>query len=106
MIIMLFIIDFKTSHSFYAGFHCCWWDCRPNILKLLLVASKTITLLDVLGVKCFLCKDVFLFISKFSKELKCVSSAGVPSAPEPPKMDKAGVNSIHLSWSKPESKGG
>lgn len=43
--------------------------------------------------------------SKFSKELKCVSSAGVPSAPEPPKMDKAGVNSIHLSWSKPESKG-
>ena len=51
-------------------------------------------------------KDVFLFLSKFSKELKCVSSAGVPTAPEPPKMDKAGVNSIHLSWSKPESKGG
>jgi len=75
-------------------------------LKLLLVVSTTITLLDVLGVKCFICKDVFLFLSKFSKELKCVSSAGVPSAPEPPKMDKAGVNSIHLSWSKPESKGG
>ena len=76
-------------------------------MKLLLVVSKTITLLDVLGVKCFICNlDVFLFLSKFSKELKCVSSAGVPSAPEPPKMDKAGVNSIHLSWSKPESKGG
>lgn len=43
--------------------------------------------------------------SKFSKELKCVSSAGVPSTPEPPKLDKAGINSIYLSWSKPESKG-
>ena len=35
-----------------------------------------------------------------------MSCAGVPSTPTPPKLDKAGVNSIHLSWSKPESKGG
>ena len=43
--------------------------------------------------------------SKFSKELKCVTSAGAPSAPSSPKLDKAGVNFINLSWSKPESKG-
>lgn len=43
--------------------------------------------------------------SKFSKELKCVSCAGAPSTPSPPNLDKAGVNSINLSWSKPESKG-
>ena len=43
--------------------------------------------------------------SKFSKELKCVTSAGAPSAPSAPKLDKAGVNFINLSWSKPESKG-
>lgn len=43
--------------------------------------------------------------SKFSKELKCATCASVPSTPTSPKMDRAGVNSIHLSWSKPESKG-
>ena len=43
--------------------------------------------------------------SKFSKELKCITSAGAPSAPSSPKLDKAGVNFINLSWSKPESKG-
>ena len=43
--------------------------------------------------------------SKFSKELKCITSAGAPSAPSSPKLDKAGVNFINLSWSKPASKG-
>ncbi|XP_022798251.1 fibronectin type-III domain-containing protein 3A-like [Stylophora pistillata] len=43
--------------------------------------------------------------SKFSKDLKCVTIAGAPSVPAPPKLDKAGVNSLNLSWSKPESKG-
>ena len=42
---------------------------------------------------------------KFSKELKCITSAGAPSAPSSPKLDKAGVNFINLSWSKPASKG-
>lgn len=46
------------------------------------------------------------FYSKFSKDLKCVTSAGAPSAPTPPNLDKAGINFINLSWSKPESKGG
>lgn len=43
--------------------------------------------------------------SKFSKDLKCVTSAGAPSSPSPPTLDKAGVNFLNLSWSKPESKG-
>ena len=43
--------------------------------------------------------------SKFSKELKCITSAGAPSATSSPKLDKAGVNFINLSWSKPASKG-
>ena len=65
------------------------------ILIIVIITMMIISTSDTLSHNC----------SKFSKELKCVTSAGAPSAPSSPKLDKAGVNFMNLSWSKPESKG-